>query len=105
MSVRWPTRQPAHRHQFFQRARIRLRKQVRPGLSERHVSAGRMQHDPAVRDCGGNRSGVLLGAAASIEKLRVDRADLQPTGVIGVDCVGDLKQLPLADLAALSESR
>ena len=40
-----------------------LREQVRPGLSERHVSAGRMQHDPAVRDCGGNRSAILLGAA------------------------------------------
>jgi hypothetical protein len=30
--------------------RAPLREQVRPGVSERHVSAGRMQHDPAVRE-------------------------------------------------------
>ncbi len=50
---------------------LSLREQVHPGLSERHVIAGRMQHDPAVRDCGGNRSTVLIGVAACISKLRV----------------------------------
>jgi hypothetical protein len=69
---------------------LSLRKQVRPGLRERQVSAGRMQHDPAVRDCGGNRSTVLIGVAACISKLRVDGCDRQPTGVIGFYRVGDL---------------
>jgi len=39
----------------------------------------------------------LLGAAASIAKMRVDVADRQPTGVIGLYCVGDRR--PLASLA------
>jgi len=30
-----------------------------------------MQHDPALRDCGGNRSTVLIGVAACISKLRM----------------------------------
>src|SRR5260370_7458149 len=57
-----------------------------------------MQHDPAMRDCGGNRSTVLLGAASSISKLRVDDRDRQPPGMIGLYRVGDLKQFPLGGL-------
>ena len=57
-----------------------------------------MQHDPAMRDCGGNRSTVLLGAAASISKLRVDDRDRQPPGMIGLYRVGDLKQFLLGGL-------
>jgi len=40
-----------------------------------------MQHDPAMRDCGGDRSTVLLGAASSISKLRVDDRDRQPPAI------------------------
>ena len=51
-----------------------------------------------MRDCGGNRSTVLLGAAASISKLRVDDRDRQPPGMIGLYRVGDLKQFLLGGL-------
>jgi len=33
-------------------SQAKLREQVRPGLRERHVSAGRMHGEPAVRDGG-----------------------------------------------------
>lgn len=51
-----------------------------------------------MRDCGGNRSTVLLGAAASISKLRVDDRDRQPPGMIGLYRVDDLKQFLLGGL-------
>jgi hypothetical protein len=72
-----------------------IREQVHLGLSERHVSAGRMQHDPAVRDGGFDRPGVFLIAAASLSELLIDHGHRKPTGMIRLDRIRQLKQLPL----------
>jgi len=37
-----------------------LREQVRPGLRERHISAGRMHSDPAMRDGGFHGHGIFI---------------------------------------------
>jgi hypothetical protein len=75
-----------------------LREQVRPGLRERQITSGRMHREPAVRDGGFHRRAVFLVAAASLSKLPVDDLDRQPPGVIGLNRVRQLKQLPLGGL-------
>jgi hypothetical protein len=69
---------------------FRLREQVRPGLCEHHVAAGRMQREPAMCDCGFHGQAIFLIAATGISKLRVDHGDRQATGVIGLDRVRQL---------------
>jgi hypothetical protein len=45
---------------------FRLREQVRPGLCEHHVAAGRMQREPAMCDCGFHGQAIFLIAATGI---------------------------------------
>ncbi len=57
-----------------------------------------MHRDPAVRDGGFDGCSVFLIAAASISKLPVNDLDRQPSGVIGLNRVRQLKQFPLRGL-------
>jgi hypothetical protein len=51
-----------------------------------------VQRDQAAIDCGMNSRTIFRNAAASIQKLPVDRANVQPAGVIRFHGVGDIQQ-------------
>jgi hypothetical protein len=57
-----------------------------------------MQREPTMRDGGGDRRAVFLIAAASLSKLRIDDADRQSTGVIGLYRIRQLKQFSLGGI-------
>ena len=57
-----------------------------------------MHGEPPVRDSGFNRRAIFLVAAASLSQLAVDHLDRQPTGVIDLDRIRDLKQFLLGGL-------
>ena len=51
-----------------------------------------MQREPAVRDCGFNGQTIFLIAATGLSELLIDDGDRKATGVIGLDCIRQLKQ-------------
>src|ERR1700682_3418312 len=57
-----------------------------------------MQREPAVRDCGFNGQARFLIAATGLSELLIDDGDRKATGVIGLDCIRQLKQFLLGGL-------
>src|ERR1700694_3546595 len=57
-----------------------------------------MQREPAVRNSCGHRRAVFLITATGLSELRVNDANRQATGMIGLDRVRQLKQLFLCGL-------
>jgi hypothetical protein len=79
-----------------------LREQVRPGLRERQISAGRMHRKPAVHDCGFNGHAVFLITATGISKLRIDDLDSKSTSVIGVCTENPIRVYRMIESAKLA---
>src|ERR1700730_2439636 len=75
-----------------------LREEISALLREHQIAAGRMQRDPTVRDGGFHRRAIFLIAAASFSELPVDDLDRQPSGMIGLNRIRQLKQFALGGL-------